>query len=225
MASTPGQPQLLVDDGSSNLLLEVGRTIRDNAHTLFGMSLLLMAAALPWLMLGTVAAWWMAWTPLVLATAPVWIAICAGADRLLDGEAVPLRALPGLIRCHAGAGLRIGIVPAFAGAALIGTVALLEAKPDARWLAALLLLQLGVAVAVAVLLAPAFPLAVRYGLTGLDLWQASALLARERPAQVLGAVTLAGSTLWLTLALGPAMLLILAPLAMLIVAVTRPDPA
>ena len=214
-------PRPLADDGSNHLLLEVGRTIRDNLHTLFAMSLAFLAAALPWVMLATFTSWVVAWAPLVLTTAPVWATIVASADRLLAGETAPWRIVANDFRRLALPALRIGLLPALWGTVLL---ALAPDMDEALWTGMVVLVLAGIAVAIVVLLIPAGPLAARYGLSGLTLWQASAAIVVRRPAQVLGTVVLAGLGIWLTLAFGPAALLGAAPLGVLVAGITMPDP-
>jgi hypothetical protein len=214
-------PQPLADDGSSNLLLEVGRTIRDNFHILAGLSLLYLAVALPFVIFATVTSWAIAVAPLVLVTAPVWMAIVASADRMLAAEGTPWRSLADDLRRLAWPAVRIGIVPALCGSLLLAIAGRNASSP----LHATLLVALGGgAVAIVVLLIPAVPIAARTGVSGLTLWQASAFVALRRPAQVLGTVTLAGIGIWLTFAFGPAALLGVAPLGVLVAAITMPDP-
>lgn len=221
MAAFPHDPTTqLADDGSSTLLLEVGRTIRDNFHVLCGLSLVFLTVALPWVVLGTTTSWLIAWAPLVLLTAPCWATSVAAADRMLAGDAVGWRMIGGDLRRLLVPSLKIGIPPALCGTVLLGIV---YAAIDPTMMAMSLAMTSGVSLAVFVLLIPAMPLATRLGLTGFTLWQASAVVVVRRPMQVLGAVVLAGLGLWLALAVGPAMLLGVAPLGVLIAAITLPD--
>ena len=214
-------PRPLADDGSNHLLLEVGRAILANLHTLFAMSLAFLAVALPWVMLATFTSWVVAWAPLVLTTAPVWATIVVGADRLLAGEAVVWRNVSDDLRRLALPALRIGIWPALCGAMLL---ALAPGMEEAVWKGMVALVLAGIAVAIVVLLIPAMPLASRTGLSGVTLWQASAIVVVKRPMQVLGTVPLAGLGVWMTLAFGPAALLGAAPLGVLVAGITMPDP-
>jgi len=213
-------PKPLADDGSSNLLLEVGRTIRDEFHILAGLSLLFMVAALPWIVLATVTSWAIAWAPLVLVAAPVWALIVACADRFLRGETAPWRRMARDLAQLALPAIRIGMVPALCGSALL---ALAQGSRDEPVREMLVVTAAGIAAAVLVLLIPAIPLAVRTGASGVSLWQASAFIVVRRPSQVLGSVTIAGIGIWLTVAFGPAILLGVAPLGVLVAAITMPD--
>ncbi len=221
MAVFPHEPAAqLTDDGSNHLLLEVGRTIRDNFHVLCGMSLAFLAMALPWVILATATSWLIAWAPLVLLTAPVWASIVASSDRLLAGEALGWRVISGDLRRLLIPALKIGILPAFCGTVLLGIVG---SASDSTWMGMVLPVLSGLAVTTCVLLIPVVPLATRFDLAGLALWQTSAAIVFRRPAQVLGTVVLAGIGLWLALAIGPAMLLGVGPLGVLIAAITLPD--
>jgi hypothetical protein len=210
----------LADDGSSHLLLEVARTVRDNFHILCGLSCLFLLVALPWVVLATMTSWAVAWFPLVLATAPFWAAIVAATHRMLAGDAVGWRVMVQDLRRLWRPALRIGILPAICGTVLLGIV---QSAIDPVWKGLLLPFVAGMSVAVCVLVIPAVPLLSRLNVTGITLWQASAVVVVRRPTQVLGTVVLAGIGLWLAGAFGPASLLGVAPLAVLIAAISLPN--
>lgn len=218
---TTRKPGLVQEDDSNRLLLQAGRTIWDNAPQLLFMSVLLLIAALPSLYLATATSWAIAWPLLMMCTGPVWAGIVAATARMLDGDAVGSRAVLALIRRHGLGGARIGLVPAIAGAILIGSYEIMERQPEATWLAVPLLLDLGIAIVVALALVPIFAIAASRGLSGVDLWLASAGLAFANPFPVLGTATLFGAVAWTTSMIGPVALLALAPLAVLATAVTR----
>jgi hypothetical protein len=201
-------------------LLEVATTIRDNLHTLCAMSCLFLLVALPWVMLATVTTWTLAWTPLVLVSAPLWAVMVAAADRMLVGDVVGWRMMAMDLRRLWLPALRIGILPAVCGTVLLGIV---QFASDPTWQAMFLTVVTGVSVAVGVLVIPVVPLVIRVRVSGIMLWQAGAVVVMRRPVQVLGTVVLAGGGLWLAMAFGPAMLLGVAPLAVLIAAITLPD--
>ena len=221
MAVFPHEPAAqLTDDGSNHLLLAVGRTIRDNFHVLCGLSIVFLMVALPWVMLGTVVSWTVAWPLLVLTTAPVWLTIVWTSDRMLAGDAVGWRAMVQAGRRLALPALAIGILPAVCGTVLLGVV---HASTDSTLMAMALPMVVGLAAAVCVLVIPAVALASRLELTGFTLWQAGAVVVIRRPTQVLGTVALAGIGCWLALALGPAVLMGVAPLGVMVAAITLPD--
>jgi hypothetical protein len=211
----------LTDDGSNRLLLEVARTIRDNLHTLFGMSMVFLACALPWVVLATLTSWAVAWTPLVLTAAPIWTTIVACADRLLAGEAVGWQMMVSDLRRLGWRAVANGIAPAMCGTVLL---VLASGAFDAQWKGIAVLAVAGMGIALLVLAVPAVPLAIRYNLSGLALWETSAAIVIRRPAQVLGTVALAAIGLWMAVAFGPAVLLGAAPFGVLVSAITQPDP-
>ncbi|HYJ12831.1 MAG TPA: hypothetical protein VEW66_04530, partial [Thermomicrobiales bacterium] len=193
----------LADDGSSHLLLEVARTVRDNFHILCGLSCIFLLVALPWVVLATVTSWAVAWLPLVLTTAPLWVVFVASAQGMLDGDAVSWRMMAKDLRRLWWLGLRIGILPGLCGTVLLGIV---QSASDPIWKGMLLPVMAGVSVAVWVLVIPAVPLLTRLNIAGIALWQASAVVVMRRPAQMLGTVVLAGIGVWLALVFGPAVL-------------------
>jgi hypothetical protein len=211
----------LTDDGSNRLLLEVARTIRDNLHTLFGMSMVFLTCALPWVVLATLTSWAVAWPLLVLTVAPIWATIVACADRLLVGDVVGWRVMAGDFRRHGWRAVANGMLPA-----ICGTVLLIVASGsfDAQWKGMAMLAATGTGIALLVLAIPAVPLAVRYHLSGLALWETSAAVVVRRPWQMLGTVALAAIGLWMAVAFGPAILLGAAPFGVLVAAITQPDP-
>jgi hypothetical protein len=216
-----GQHRHDQEEDADLLLIQVGRTILDNAPALLFGSALLLAAAWPGLFLASGASWAIAWPALMLCTGPVWTGVVAMAGQLLEGDAVTARGLLGLLRRHAGAGFRIALLPAVVGGILFGAIELLDRNPDARWLAVPLLLDAGAVIVTVTSLVSVFSLTVMRGLTGIDLWLTSAAVTISRPVPVLGTVTLFGIVGWLALAFGPAALVLLGPLAVLAAAVTR----
>ncbi len=222
MATFPHEPPVpLADDGSSHLLIEVGRTVRDNFHVLCGLSLVYLAVALPWLVLGTITSWAVAWAPLVLTTAPVWMTIVWCGDRMLAGEATTWRRALGTWRQLLPAGMASGIP-----LAVCGTVLLWMAREpsETSWGRPGLVVSAGLTLTFGVLLVPAIPVALRTGLAGIRLWQVSAAVVIKRSGQIMGALVLAVAGMGLAQAIGPVMLLGVAPLGVLVAAITLPDP-
>ncbi len=221
MVLTMNRDRVPDDDRSNHLLPHVGRTIWDNGPQLLFGSVLLLFAAWPALLLATGTSWIAAWPVLMLCMGAVWAGIVAASGRLLDGDAITVRAMFELIRLNAVTGLRTSVVPAITGTILLGSARLLDRNPEASWLAIPLLLDLGVAIVVGTSLISVFTVATTSGLTGTDLWLASAGVTISRPVPVLGTVTLFGIVIGMTAAFGPTALLALAPLAVLCAAVTR----
>jgi hypothetical protein len=208
-------------DDADRLLVHVGKTIWDSlAQLLFG-SVILMVAAYPALFLATGNAWPFALPVLLLSAGPAWMGIVTASGRLLDGDVVTMRAMLSLVRRHARAAIVISIVPAIVGAILAGSFFLLDQNPGTGWLAAPLLLALGIAIVVCTALVGIFTIASDRALGGLDLWVASVGVAIARPVPVLGTLTLFGVVAWVTAVFGPVALVALAPLAVLCAAITR----
>ena len=208
-------------DEADRLLVHVGKTIWDNLPQLLFASVLLMLAAYPALFVATGALWQLAWPAFVLCAGPVWIGTIAASGRLLDGDALTIRALVSLIRRYARTGITISIVPALAGAALAGSYSLVDRNPEHGWLVAPLLLGVGFAIVLCVALVGIFTIATERGLSGTDLWLASVGVAISQPVPVLGTLTLFGVVIWVTAVFGPVVLVALAPLAVLCSAITR----
>lgn len=215
------KPAPVPDDASDRLVAHAGRTIWENLPQLLVMSVLLLAAAFPALYLATAIGWLVAWPLLVLGMAPVWAGVMAASLRLLDGDAVTSRQALVLVGRHGAAGLRIALVPAIVGAALLGCLDILDRRPDAGWVAIPFLLGLGLAIVIALALVPIFTVAIETGLTGVPLWLTSAGIAFARAIPVLGTALLFGMMAWLATVIGPVALLALAPLAGLAAAVAR----
>ncbi len=206
---------------SDHLVRHAGETIWANVPPLLFMSGLLLAAALPALYLATAIGWTIAWSLLTLGTSPVWAAVMAASDRLIEGDAVTNRQVLALVRRHGRAGLRIGLVPSIVGATLLGCFAILDRQPQAGWAVVPLLLGFGIAAVVALTLVPIFTVAANTGLTGVTLWLTSAGIAFANPFPMAGAALLAGMIVLGAASIGPVALLLLAPLAVLNAAVSR----
>jgi hypothetical protein len=208
-------------DEADRLLVHVGRSIWDNLPQLLFASVLLMIAAYPALFLATGTLWPLAWPVFMLCAGPVWIGIIAASGRLLDGDALTLRAMLALIRRQARTGIIISIVPALVGLALAGSWSLVDRNPGDEWLVVPLLLGIGFSIVVCVSLVGIFTIATERGLSGMDLWLASVGVAISQPVPVLGTLTLFGVVIWITAVFGPVALIALAPLAVLCSAITR----
>lgn len=214
----------LMDDGSNRLLLAAARVAWDDAAVLCALSLALLVVFAPFVVLASAVGWLVVWAPMVLATAPVWFATVSAADRLLDHRGVSLRLLPRLIQRGAPTSWQIGIVPATTGCIVLGVLEWIARDPDAAGPRFALPPALGAAAAAAVLVGPAFAAAVRYDTGAGTAWQLAARIVVARPMQQVGLVVCFGILLWLTVALGPVVLVALGPFALLTVAVARiPD--
>lgn len=211
----------LIDDGSSRLLIATGYALWDNAALLMTLSLLIMLVSLPFLVLASIAGWWAAWLPMVMALAPIWFVAILVGDRILDGRGVAVRELPRLIAKHVRLALTIAIVPALSGQLVLtlGHVASGEKSSDLA--SAGLLLSLGILLAVAILAGPTFASAVRFETDARDAWILGARVIVAAPFQQLGLVCCFGIVIWSVVAIGPVVLLALAPFAVLTAAVAR----
>jgi hypothetical protein len=214
-------PAPLVDDGSSRLLLATARVAWDDAAMLATLSLLLLIVSSPFVMLASLIGWPAVWAPMVLVTAPFWFATVNAADRLLDLRGVSLRDLPGSIRHGARTAWLIGIVPAVFGTIALGVLELIGRNPEASAPRLVLPPALGVLAAVAVLIGPAFAAGARYDTGAGTAWRLGARIVVTKPVQQIGLVACFGLLLWLTVAVGPVVLLALGPFALLSVAVAR----
>lgn len=220
----PSLMRQLVDDGSNRLLLAAARVAWDDAAVLFTLSLVLLVVFVPFIVLASMFGWLVVWAPMVLATAPVWFATVGAADRLLDHRGVSLRLLPRSIRRSAPTSWRIGIVPAVTGSIVLGALELIARDPVAAGPRLALPPALGVVAAVAVLVGPTFATAARYDTSARTAWRLGARIVVARPMQQIGLVVCFGLLLWLTVAVGPVILLALGPFALLSTAVARiPD--
>ena len=217
-STTPRAP-----DEPDLLLKRIGHTIWDSLPQLLFASMLVMTVAWPALFLATAVSWLIAWPVLVLSVCPVWAGTIAAGDHLLDGNTLTLRMLATLIRQSARSGLRIGVVPAAVGIGLLAAFRILASNSNANWVAAPILLGIGLAIVVSIALIPVFSLANRSDLRGSGLWLESAGVAIVQPIPVLGTLTLAGMMLWATMVLGPAALIASAPLGVLSAGIVREE--
>lgn len=226
MATTPRTmhepvPAPVVDDGSSRLLLTTARVAWDEAAILGLLSILLLLVLAPFVLLASTVGWLVVWAPMVLVSAPVWLATVIVADRLLDHRGVAVRALPRSIRQCARTAWLIGMAPAVAGALVLGLLELIERNAGGIGPRVGLPLALGVLVTVAVLVGPVFAAAARFDIGARAAWQVGARIVVARPLQHIGLVLCFALLLWLTVVVSPVVLLGLALLALLTAAVAR----
>ncbi len=157
-----------------------------------------------------------------LTLGPVWMAAVALAAALLDGQAVGIRDLATAIGRWGATGIAISLVPATLATLLIGSVGVLSANPDQRWLLAPIALD-GTALVVAALACFAvFPLAVAADQTQRDRWLAACALAGLDLRTTLGVTAVPVLMALSTRVVGPFVALLLpGPLALLCTAATR----
>lgn len=210
----------LTDDGSNRLLITVAWTLWDNALLLIVCSLLLVSVLVPFVVAASAAGWLFVWAPMVLASAPVWLAVVAVADRLLDGDGVGVRDAPSVIARYWRVAVKLALVPAALGALALG---LLDVSSSGNASIARVVLPgaLSGLLVSAILIGPAFAFAARSSAGAPDAWVMAARLVVRRPMQQIGLVACVGILLWLTVVIGPAMLLGASPLAVLTAALAR----
>lgn len=161
-----------------------------------------------------------------LGFGPVWLGATAGCDRLLGGEPVEQRDLGRLIGRHAQTGIGLALLPATVATLLLGSLAILAARPEQRWM----LLPIAVDVAALAVLAgggiAVFPLAATTRLRGRRRWAVALALAGRAPMATAGiaaiAILIALSARHVAPFFGPIMA---APLCLLATAVTRAQVA
>jgi hypothetical protein len=211
----------LTDDGSSRLLIATGWTLWDNALLLIVCSLLLLFVLLPFVIVASVAGWLLAWAPMTLATAPILLAAVAVSDRLLDGRGVSVRELPQVIRIHWRVAVQLALVPALLGSLALGLLELSSGEDGASLARLTVPGAVGMLLAVAVLVGPAFAAVARTNAGARIAWVVAARQVASRPIQQIGLVACFGVLFWLAVVIGPALLLGLAPLALLTAALAR----
>lgn len=162
--------------------------------------------------------------PLVSAVliGPLWLGAVAICAHMLAGDAVGIRDLGAAIRHHARTGIELAMLPAIVATLLIGSVGILTANDDQRWL----LLPIAVdAIALVVLVLgciTVFPLAAMTDLRGRARWLAALALAGRNLAAILGIAALVILLALSIRSVGPILILIAGgPLALLCAATTR----
>lgn len=198
------------------------RALWPNLPVVAACGVLVCAAFLPAVVLGaglTPAA------PLIaaLCVGPAWAGVVAVADRVARGEDVELRDLVRSVRRYGLLGARVAVPAAVCATCSLVTLAMWQ-QTRSMWLA--VPLAVGAAAAVLSLLAsvPAYPLAVRAGLRGRDLWVTALESVAAAPFVALGTVAGGGLGLYLLGVSVSASLLLLVPgpLAVVLCAAT-PD--
>jgi hypothetical protein len=211
----------LTDDGSNRLLIAVVWTLWDNALLLIACSLLLVGVLVPFVVAASVAGWLFVWAPMVLMSAPVWLAAVAVSDRLLDGDGVGVREVPSVIREYWRMAVKLAQVPAAVGSLALGLLELGNSGTSASISRVLLPATLSGLLGTAMLIGPAFAFAARTDAGVRDLWIMAARQVVSRPIQQIGLVACFGVVLWLAILIGPAMLLGSSLLAVLTAALAR----
>jgi hypothetical protein len=153
---------------------------------------------------------------------PVWIGAIAVAERMLAGDAVGMRDLLAAIRRHARTGIGLAAVPAIVATLLAGSIGILAAHEEQRWLLAPIAVDATVLCVLLLGCVTAFPLAVIGEARGMTRWIAALALAGHQLVAVLGVAALLVLLAFSVQLIGPWLVMLAAgPLALLCVAVTR----
>lgn len=220
--AVPHQHEQELDPATgSEMLLRTGRRIWDNLPFLLFIDLMLVASAIPALLL-VLAGYWMLALPVAAVTCgPMWAGAVATSDRMYHHGDGSVRAFFGMVRSHAVIGVAIGFVPALIATVMLGTISVWAANPGARWLVVPLLLDISLLIIVAACGVSVFSLATTGGLRGWDLWRASLAIAGANPLAIIGSLTLLVVVCSVLGQLAPMVLpVLLAPFATLCSAVT-----
>lgn len=196
-------------------LLALARTVRDEVPLMMAISLATtLACAATAIVALTVAP--IAPFVAALTLGPVWIGAVAASIDAVDGNPTGLRGLLSAVRRHARTGIALTSVPAVVASALLGSLAISNARPDQRWLLAPIALDAILLAVVALGCVTIFPLALVSRLRGRDRWLAALALAGRDLTTTLGIVALIVLMALSTRLVGPSPALLLAgPLAML----------
>jgi uncharacterized membrane protein YesL len=175
---------------SSKLPIQVGRAMWSNLPLHLAMDAALFVGAIPAIALffggGSVLA------PLVgaLTLGPLWAGTVATTDRMIRDEAAGMRTFAENTLRYAGQGVVVALVPAIILTSMLGTLAILDVRPDERWVLVLLLVD-GTMLTLAFLAGlSVFSLATTGGLSGWTLWRASLETVVVGPVTTLGTVAL-----------------------------------
>ena len=219
-------PRAVDGDGGTGdgfVLRHLAATIWSELPLLLAIDLALLAGALPPLLL--VASGLAPLAPLAaaLTLAPLWMAAVAAADRLLAGEAVPVRSFAGLVLRFGRSGSAAALVPALPLTALLGTLAILGADPGRRWLLVPLFVDASATVLALLGALAAFPLIVRTGLRGRPLWVRALAAVAGSPLRTAATVAVVVLAWGAGQAVGPLVpVLLAAPFAIWVAAMQRP---
>ncbi len=178
------------DTEHRGLPTQAGSTIWSNLPLLLVMDAVLFIGAIPTVALffGGVSLL----APLVgaITLGPLWAGTVASTDHMIRDEVVSLRAFARNVSRHAGRGIRVSMVPAVVVTAILGTLAILEARPDQWWLLVPLFVDGSVLTLVCLASFSVFSLATTGGLKGWTLWRTSLGVVIASPMTALGTVAL-----------------------------------
>jgi uncharacterized membrane protein YesL len=175
---------------TSSLPVWVGKTVWSNLPLLLAMDAVLFVGAVPAVALFFGGSFVLAPLVGILTLGPLWAGTIASTDCMIRDEAVSLRTFAKKVRHNAGRGVRVSAIPATVISAILGTLAILEAKPDARWLFVSLLVDGSVLTLVFLAGFSAFSLVTTGGLKGWTLWRTSFQVVAAHPMTTLGTMAL-----------------------------------
>lgn len=160
-----------LDAEHTRLPVWVGQTIWSNLPLLLAIDAVLFVGAIPAVALFFGGGFLL--TPLVgaLTLGPLWAGTVAATDRMVRNETVSVVAFARSVRQYAMRGITVSVVPALVATAILGTLYIMEARPDEQWLFVPLLADGSVATLVFLAGFSAFSLATTGGLKGWTLWR------------------------------------------------------
>jgi len=199
----------------------IGRLIRSELPVMMVINLLVtLAVALIAMTVVSMAV--VAPTVAALLLGPVWIGAIAVSERMLAGEAVGMRDVLLAIWRHARTGIGLAAVPAIVATLLAGSIGILAAHEEQRWLLAPIAADATVLSVLLLGCITAFPLAVMREARGMTRWIAALTLAGRQLVTVMGIAAVLVLLALSVQLIGPWLAMVAAgPLALLCAAVTR----
>jgi uncharacterized membrane protein YesL len=164
----------------------VGRTIWDNLFLLLVMDAVLFVGAIPTIVLSFTGGFLLAPLLAALTLGPLWAGTIAVTDRLIQDEAVSLRKFAKSVRCHARHGITVSVVPALVVTGALAALAVLQVRPNEKWLFIPLFVSGSVSTLVFLAGLSAFSLATTGNLRGQTLWRVSIMVVVTSPVITLG---------------------------------------
>jgi uncharacterized membrane protein YesL len=202
-----------VKRNTEHLPIQVGKTIWSNLALLLAIDAVLFVVAIPMVALFFGGGSLLAALAGALTLGPFWAGTVASTDRMIRDEVVSLRVFVKNVRCYAGRGVMVSLVPAIVVTTILGTLAILEARPDEWWLFVPLFVDGSVLTLLFLATFSVFSLATTGRLKGWALWRASLEVVVANPMIALGTMALL-VLLWFLVSLLPGLLPVLpAPLA------------
>jgi uncharacterized membrane protein YesL len=205
---------------TSSLPVWVGKAVWSNLPLLLAMDAVLFVGAVPAVALFFGGSFVLAPLVGILTLGPLWAGTIASTDCMIRDEAVSLRTFANKVRRHAGHGVKVSVIPAIVITTILGTLVILEARPDAQWIFIPLLVDASVLILVLLAGLSAFSLVTTGGLKGLTLWRTSIQVVAADPMTTLGTVAVLVILALLASRIPGLLLLLPAPLAIYLSAST-----